>query len=490
MNTCKQFSRTFWISNTIELFERWAWYGFFVLFANYLTGSTDAGALGFSQAEKGLMMGIGVSILYFLPLITGAIADKYGYRKILLLSFIIYSSAFILLPQFKSFTGVFIMYIYLAIGAALFKPVISATIAKTTTDETSSIGFGIYYMMVNIGAFFGPLLALILRNNSGSYPSVFYISAVIVALNFFLLLFYKEPERKPDKEPFSRAIAAVFRNVYTALRDYRFLIFLLLVAGFWTMYYQLFYSLPVFIVQWVDTSAVYDFFAGYFPFFAINYSNNGQMDAEFIINFDALFIILFQIMISFFVKKWKPLNAMINGFIVCTVGLALTLMMQNVMYTIFALFIFSLGEMSSSPKITEYIGRIAPRDKKALYMGYSFIPVCIGSLFAGFVSGNVYGTMSDRDMFVRREVTERGIGLASDLSKNEYFFYAAAKMNMSTSELTDFLWDKYHPASIWTVVLAIGLTAALGLFLYDRFLLNGNSSKKCGSANKFSVPAY
>ena len=477
MNMFQKFPRTFWIANTIELFERWAWYGLFMLFANYLTGSTDAGALGFSQAEKGLMMGTGVSILYFLPLITGAIADKYGYRKVLFLSFIIYTSAFILLPQFTSFTGVFIMYIYLATGAALFKPVISATIAKTTTDETSSIGFGIFYMMVNIGAFVGPLLTLILRNHSGSYHLVFYISAVIVALNFIMLLFYKEPEREVNKEDFSKAIVTVFRNVYTALKDFKFLIFLLLVAGFWTMYYQLFYTLPVFITQWVDTSAVYDFFAGNIPFFANNYGVNGQMDAEFITNFDALFIIIFQIMISTLVMKWKPLNAMMTGFLVCSIGIALTLMTQNVMFTIAALFVFSLGEMSSSPKITEYIGRIAPQDKKALYMGCSFIPVCIGSLFAGIVSGNVYGAMSDKDVLVHKALTGQGIHLTGDLSKSEYFSQAAAQMNMSAQELTNHLWDKYHPASIWTIIFAIGLAAAVGLFLYDRFLLRRVTNK-------------
>ena len=94
-------------------------------------------------------MGVGTGILYFLPVLTGAIADRYGYKKVLALAFVIYTSAFIFLPMFSTFTGVFLMYLYLALGAALFKPIISATIAKTTTDETASIGFGIYYMMVS-----------------------------------------------------------------------------------------------------------------------------------------------------------------------------------------------------------------------------------------------------------------------------------------------------------------------------------------------------
>ncbi len=104
---------------------------FFMLFANYLTGSSDIGGLEFTQTQKGLIMGVGTGILYFLPVFTGAIADKYGYKHVLFISFIIYTTAFLALPLFNTFAGVFAMYLYLALGAALFKPVISATIAKT-----------------------------------------------------------------------------------------------------------------------------------------------------------------------------------------------------------------------------------------------------------------------------------------------------------------------------------------------------------------------
>jgi len=53
----KKYPHAFWIANTMELFERWAWYGMFMLVALYLTGSRDTGALGFTQAQKGYLMG-------------------------------------------------------------------------------------------------------------------------------------------------------------------------------------------------------------------------------------------------------------------------------------------------------------------------------------------------------------------------------------------------------------------------------------------------
>lgn len=465
-----KFPRTFWVANTLELFERWAWYGFFMLFANYLTGSSDLGGLEFSQRQKGLIMGVGTGILYFLPVLTGAIADRYGYKKVLTLAFIIYASAFILFPQFSSFTAVFLMYIYLAIGAALFKPVISATIAKTTTEETSSIGFGIFYMMVNIGAFIGPLITLLFKGDS---QYIFYISAGVIVLNLVLLFFYNEPERSAvnKQESLWKTFGTIFRNMGSIFADVKFLIFLLIVAGFWTMYNQLFFTLPVFIAQWVDTSVLYNFFDTYIPFVSANYSPApGILDAEFITNFDAMFIIIFQLAVSALVMRMKPLKSMMSGFLVCALGMALTLVSQNVIFTIVAILIFALGEMAGSPKITEYIGRIAPPDKKALYMGYSFIPVFIGNVLAGFISGNVYQAMSDKVTITKRFVADSGLQINDRLTTNAYFEEVARQVSLSPQELTNLLWDTYNPSSLWMVILAIGVFAASALFVYDKIV--------------------
>ncbi|HPE43857.1 MAG TPA: MFS transporter, partial [Bacteroidales bacterium] len=144
-----RFPRTFWVANTLELFERWAWYGLFNVLAIYLTASRDTGALGFSQEEKGTMMGLVSALLYFLPVITGSIADKLGYKKVLLLSFGILSTGYLVMGHLTDYSLVFAAFFYIAVGGALFKPVISATIAKTTNKDNSSIGFGIFYMMVN-----------------------------------------------------------------------------------------------------------------------------------------------------------------------------------------------------------------------------------------------------------------------------------------------------------------------------------------------------
>ena len=474
----KKYPTTFWVANVMELFERWAWYGFYIIFALYLTNSTDEGALGFSQTQKGLIMGIGTAFLYFLPIVTGALSDRIGYRKTLFIAYTIYTIVFLLIPIFKSYVAVFTIYLLLAVGAAIFKPIISATVAKTTDEETSSIGFGIFYMMVNIGAFIGPFVTGFVRKFSWDY--VFYSSAAVIAVNFILVtFFYKEPVRKDDadtaKLTIGQHIGLVFRNIGKALSDWKFTLFLFIISGFWTMYLQFYMTLPVFIDQWVNTSNVFNLLNNNWSWLAHQLgTTTGTIPAEYIMNVDAGCIILLQIIISAIVMRYKPLRVMIVGIVVASIGLGLSLATQNGLYIVVAMVIFSIGEMMSSPKITEYIGRIAPSDKTALYMGCSFIPVAIGNIFAGIVSGNVYQGLSDKMTLIKKEIAVRGIDLpaiSEQFTKNDYIKSAATKLNMSGDQLTQFLWDKYNPSSFWLVVLGIGLTASALLFLYDQFII-------------------
>ncbi len=469
----RTFSRNYWMANAMELFERWAYYGMFAVLALYLTGSKDTGALGFTQIQKGHLMGTVTFILYFLPVITGSIADKFGYKKVLFVAYIILSSGYFLMGRVEGYSSVFIVFLFVAIGAALFKPVISATIARNTNESNSSVGFGIFYMIVNIGAFVGPIFASKLRMHNWNY--VFIMSSGIILMNLILLIFYKEPERKKNTEPLINVIITVFRNIFKVVKDFKFVVFLLIIVGFWTMYWQLFFTLPTFIEQWVDTSVIYNNIANLSPALATKIGNpDGSISPEMIINIDALYIILFQIIVSSVVMKLKPLNSMISGIFVCSFGLGLWFVTQNGMYLFLSIMIFSFGEMASSPKISEYIGRIAPKDKTALYMGTSFLPLAGGNFFAGILSGNVYTQMSDKISLLKTEVVARGLNIpeiSDSFSQNDYIRQAAQSMGMNSHELTQFLWKTYHPSDIWMVFSGIGLFTALMLFLYDRLLL-------------------
>ncbi len=477
VSTIKKFPRTFWIANSMELFERWAWYGLFTVLALYLTQSTDTGALGFSQTQKGNIMGTVTAILYFLPIFTGAFADRFGYKKMLIIAFVILVAGYYLMGQFRSYTAVYATFLLVALGAAIFKPIVSATVTKTTDETTSSIGFGIFYMIVNIGGFVGPVFSSKLRHIYG-WHIVFLMAASAILVNIILVLFfYKEPDRVKNTDPFFASIWKSIKNIITALADIKLSLFLIIMIGFWTMFNQLFYTLPNFIDQWVNTEIIYNWISGFSPALASAVgTSEGNIAPEMMVNLDAGFIILFQIIISSLVMKLKPINGIISGIAVVSVGIGLAFATNNPFYVVAAIFIFAIGEMASSPKFTEYVGYIAPKNKEALYMGTSFLPVAVGNYLAGIFSGPVYQSVSDKISLAKLEVAKQGLdipAISQDFTQNDYLNRAAELMHTNQQGLTQILWDAYHPYQIWVLFSAIGIVTIIALLLYNKFILRG-----------------
>lgn len=475
ISVIKRYNTTFWASNVIELFERWAWYGFYMAFALYLVNSKDTGAIGLTQAQKGIIMGTGSMLLYFLPVITGAIADKVGYKRILYLSFTVYITGFYMIGSFESFGLMFFAFIWTCIGGALFKPIISAMIARNTTSETSSIGFGIFYMMINIGGFIGPFIAGVLMQKSWDF--VFYMSMVTMGVNYLITgFFFKEPVVKEMGSSLGKSITQAFVNIGITLQNWKYVLFLIIMILFWTAFNQLYYSFPVFVEQWVDTSPLYEGIYSVWPWLAEAIGTpEGTITAVTLGSMDAFFIIIFQLMVSAFVMRFRPLAAMMGGILVLAGGLALMFSNQNSWLILLGILIFALGEMASSPKFTEYVGRIAPEDKKALYMGTSFLPIAAGHQLAGWLSGGVYERIADTIYLLQMEVERRGISMpeiSEEVSKNDYIALAADKMGMTVRELVNYLWMNYNPSDIWIIYSGIALLAVILLWLYNRFILD------------------
>ncbi len=469
----KKYPRIFWISNLIELFERYAWYGFYMGFGLFLVGSKETGAMGFTPEQKGIIMGTGSMLLYFLPIITGAIADRVGYKKILFLAFLIYISGFFMIQNFESFGMVFLSFIWICVGGAFFKPIISAMISKTTTPETSSIGFGIFYMMVNIGGWIGPFVAGIVLGKGWNF--VFLLSIASIMINLLVtFLFFKDPPRDERASGVLKTIKQALLNIYVTVTNWRYAMFLLIMSVFWAAFNQLYYSFPNFVVDWVNTANLYHSIHSFSPWLAELIGSEPGTVALTLGSMDAFFIIVFQIAVSTFVMRFRPLNAMMGGIFVLAGGLGMMFAFQNGWMILLGLLIFGLGEMGSSPKYTEYVGSIAPSDKKALYMGSSFLPIALGHQIAGFLSGAPYAKIADKLFLLKAEVLKRGLSIpevGASFTKTDYFKEAARQMNFSQQQLTDFLWNSYHPQSIWIIFSSLALSAVVLLFLYDRVIL-------------------
>jgi POT family proton-dependent oligopeptide transporter len=465
------FSRSFWAANTMELFERWAFYGIFLVIALYLTGSKETGALEFTQTQKGLIMGIVTAILYFLPLFTGAIADSIGYKKSLLVSQIILASGYALMGLFTSFSGVFVAFLYIAIGAALFKPIIAATITKTTTTENSTLGFGIYYMIINIGAFIAPLISSKLRQHD--WNLVFFGSALAIVVNIIILLFfYKEPAREKNNEPLGKKLKTIFSNSFHVFGDLRLVLLLIIIVGFWSVYWQLFFTIPSFVDQWVNTHPAYLSLFNVSPWLAsVLGFPNGTIPPEIIINIDAAFIICFQIVVSYYSGKLKPLHGILLGLLVNTTGMFLAFLTGNVWLVMLSVAIAAFGEMMTSPRIIEYLGRIAPEGRTAAYIGSSYMPMSVGNIIAGFLSGTVYEMLTDKYSLMRKEFASRFPDLIVPKGNTELLQVFSSKTGLSSSQIDSLLWVKYHPQNIAYIFLAIGAFTAILLVVYNKFIV-------------------
>lgn len=535
-NTITSFNSNFWIASFMELMERWAWYGIYGLMGLYLVGSTDTGGLGFDHVQKGNIMGNIVGILYFLPLVFGVIADRIGYKLSLTIAYIIMIMGYYLLGEVNTYWSVYMVFLLVAIGAAFFKPVASAIVARNTDETTGTMGFGIFYMMVNIGGFIGPAMSSGLRTTYG-WKIIFIQAAIVIGINLVvLLLFYKEPKVEKPKNSISEAIKESVLGIFEALKDIRLGILLLLMIGFWTMFNQLFNTLPNFIEDWVNSAVISNWLNENLPTLGNLLTQNGQVKPEWFTNIDALMIILFQISISFLVIKMRHINAVIRGAIIATIGIGLTFYSGNVWFTVIGTMIFAIGEMMSSPTVSSFIALITPKGKEGLYQGTYFLPVAASYFVTSFISGSLYQSWSDKLSLLKKEMLGRNIEMPEvvtkeqfieegakafgvsitdfekqfnlkaetidwavvkqsvieaataknitinqvhfPFSKNEYFTLAEQKLGMSHWEMTDMLWQTYNPNKIWYVIVGIGIFSIISLTIYDYLIIKPLQSKK------------
>jgi len=297
------------------------------------------------------------------------------------------------------------------------------------------------------------------------------------------LLFFKEPYReKTEKEPIGAALINSLKKIWEAVKDVRLTVLLVLMIGFWTMFNQLFYTLPNFIEDWVDSSALSAAITEFWPGLGNLLSENGQIKPEWFTNIDALMIVFLQMFVSYFVIKMRHVSAMIRGFIIAAIGIGLTFYTNNVLFTILGTVIFAIGEMTTNPTFSSFIALISPKGKEALYQGTYFLPVAAGNFFTKFISGNLYQKWSDKLTLLQTEMTTRGIEMpeiSQSFTKNDYFALASQKLNMGQWEMTRMLWDGYNPNKIWYVIIAIAIVTIVALSVYDKLVIkpreaNGN----------------
>jgi dipeptide/tripeptide permease len=383
VSVTRDFPRSFWVANLMELFERGAYYGLNSVLAIYLTSKIAEGGLGFTETAVGFLQSIVYAATYVIPILGGALADRYGYRRMLLFAFSLLATGYFAAGHMSGYALVFLALLVMATGAGLFKPIISGTIARTTDERTSSIGFGIYYWSINLGAFLAPLIVSILKGFS--WQAVFMASAAYTGAMLLPAIFlYRNPPMPESR----KSLKDVLGGAAEVLSDSRFVLMIVVYSGFWVLYFQNFGSVLWYLRDFVDRSPVSNAMTSFFH--SIGLPIQFVFDAEHITVINAGMIILLQVVVSRIVRDRPALPTMVSGMVLGGLGFVCLALSQSPWILILGIAVFSIGEMTAHPKYYSFVGLVAPQDRKAVYMGYSFLYGILGSLLGSNIGAFLY----------------------------------------------------------------------------------------------------
>jgi len=475
-------SYVFWICGGMEMVERLAYYGVRQSSGIYVTASTASGGLGMLESDLGIVFLIWALVQTFVPVLTGGISDRVGYKETIFASTVFKILGYLIMGFFPSFWGFTVGAIVLAFGTGIFKPGIQATISNSTNRKNSSVAWGVFYQTVNIGGALGPMVAVSLRQLS--WDLLFFTCAAIISLNFLLLLTYKEPDKEArlaHRQKVKNGEISEKNLAIDSLKEIAnpiLLWYVLLFSGFWFMLMAFWDVAPLYFRDWVDTSAMVSQIFGdggtnnpIWIFFWGMSKDGTQILPEGLVNLNAILIMLICFLVAGFSAKLRATTSMAIGTFLASAAL-ITFGGFNLAWIIVAgVVIFSLGEMLSSPKCSEYLANIAPREKKAMYLGFSQLPLGIGWIAESYLGPFLYGKYSSKDMLARAALEDGGMTTAdiTAIPVREAFDVLVSTTGQSAEILTAQLYASHNIGAIWYIMGTVGIISAFGMYVYGRW---------------------
>jgi POT family proton-dependent oligopeptide transporter len=366
------FERPFWVANTTEIFERLSYYAVFASLVRYLIET-----LHFPTEKATALGGFFGAAVWMMAIFGGALADKIGFRRALSLAYFILSCSYFLVGSItapwlapvrdRMPLGLMVGIILFlpALGVSLVKPSVVGTTARASKENVRSIGYSIYYTMVNIGNTMGPFLAGWIHSHM-RVENVFRMAAVSVFLMLIaVLIFFKEPRRAEGETVPS--VAEVVRNFGMVVKNGRFVLFLLIFSGYWVVFWQQYLILPPFVHNFVDANA----------------------NTEWILITDPIIVITCTVALNAMTRRMRSFTAIIWGSLITSVSWIALGLWHSVPGAYIAIAILAVGEIMQSPRYYEYISRLAPTGQQGTYMGFAFLPIGIGSLIGGWFGGKL-----------------------------------------------------------------------------------------------------
>lgn len=488
----KSLSRVFWLAGWMELIERFAYFGVRNIVPLFMVAAFVEGGPQLDHIQKANIYGVWAVVQCFVPILSGGFADRYGCKINIALATVFKILGYLVMAytvqisewlagmplaeaRAKGIDHAYAIFfagaMLLAFGTAIFKPGIGGLIATQLKGKVSAMGWALFYQLVNVGGFVGPLVAGYLRVLKWDY--VFLICSAVICLNFIPLFFFKEPLKVADADKHKQPGPWVMLyNSIKGLLEPRLFFFTIAFAGFWLMYNQLFDILPNFIDDWVDSrsmaAALQSVLGDLVPTV-----HEGNLTQEWIINFNPMLISVGAFLVGYVTGKIRSLTTIILGIIFCTIsiyGLGFTM---TGWWVLGCIAIFSVGEMLAGPTTNRYLMQIAPEGKKGLYIGYSGFTGGIGWAIGSIIAGHLYETGGDKVVLARKYLSEHaGVNaeVVDALPKSDVLPFFEKTLGVDSWGLRDMLWQTYSPYSMWTVFALIGLGSMLALIIYNHFV--------------------
>lgn len=403
----REFHPTFWVANGMELFERLAYYGQAIVFMVFLRNR-----LGFTEAEAGSLSGIFGGLIYLLPILAGTLADKWGFRRAFSTAFSILAIGYFLIGStgMTAFSGIYgetppywllMFYIVLtAFGGSFIKPSVLGTVAATTTEHSKSLGFALYYWLVNVGALIGPTIAYLVRDRFGNEFVYLVSAASCLAMLLVNLFLYREVET--GQHAAAESMGKKIENLFLVLKNFRFMIFLLIYSLYWIIFWQEFIIVPYYITDYIGKETPYEIVQ--------SWAGAGA-------------IILFQIPLNRLTKNLSTQSAILLGFAISSLIWVVIGISPGIPTIAAGIVAFAIGEMIQAPRYYEYISRIAPPGQQGLFQGYAFLPIAIARFVGDPVGGWLYQTSKAQGKPEHIWLSLIGVGVVATLLMLLYNVY-------------------------------------------------------------------
>ncbi len=444
------------------MLERMAFWVVLLQMPVYIAQKDAPGGLHWEQTIKGVIYLWWALVQNFTPIFSGGFADRYGYKRVMAVSFLISITGFILLGTQREFFPFLLGTLVLGLGLGIFKPVLQGSIARTLDGKNASLGWSINVMMINIAVFLGVPLSVFLKDID--WLAVFLGSAAIIALNYLMLFFYKDFERIESavKNPLK-----ILKTTFANLANSRLLIFVFLMSGFTMTYMQFYETLPNFIIDWVNTTDLVQFFN--LPDFMTRQTSSGTMAAwEWFYNINTGLIIIAVVAVNRLFFRLKSTAAITIGIFTAVAGFTLSGISTAGWFLAAGIIIYTIGEMTTNPRFNEFMGKIAPAKDKALYMSYLNISWAFGLAGGSLLGGWLYKAFGEKSGLAMKYISEN-FKISEKITHSNSIAKLQELTGLNPEAAAKLLWVTYDPWILFIPFIVLGIISAIGMYFYSKY---------------------